>query len=124
MPIEHVFSEPDRILEIRMTGEVTGAEYVDFYVQLARKHREAGFFDEIIDLREYAGGVDNAALKDLADRIKSGRPVTERPMTVFVTHDSRFDGWLAFIRATFPFRRYDIARTVEDAYRRVLAARV
>ncbi|MGD2132577.1 MAG: hypothetical protein PVI23_07270 [Maricaulaceae bacterium] len=124
MPIEHSYSEPDRILEIRFIGEVSGDEYVDFYVQLARDHRDAGFFDEVIDLLRYEGGIDNAALKDLATRInKSDRAKSKNPMTIFVTHDGRFDAWLEFIRSTFQFRRYGVARTVEDAYKRVLSSR-
>ncbi|MGD2132576.1 MAG: hypothetical protein PVI23_07265 [Maricaulaceae bacterium] len=123
MPIEHSLSDPDRILEVRFIGDVSGDEYAHYYVKLTRDHPGAMFYHEIIDLLRYTGDVGNEPVNQLSAGASEYEGAPPDLITILVTHDTQFDSFAAVLQAKFPYRTYKIARSMNEAYRMLAQTR-
>jgi hypothetical protein len=120
MTIRHTVDDVRRLLEIELSGVVTGPEFVTFSRNLYGSRAELFDYDCILNLLEYEGEVGYADLNPLqqiyAD--KPQYPASPRP-GIIITLDSNFHLWAAALDAQFPGRKHYVVPSLEEALSRL-----
>jgi hypothetical protein len=120
MTIRHTVDDARRLLEIELSGVVTGREFVTFSSNLYGSRVELFDYDCILNLLEYEGEVGYADLNPLqqiyADQPQS--PASPRP-GIIVTLDANFHLWAAALDAQFPGRKHYVVSSLEEAFARL-----
>jgi hypothetical protein len=120
MTIRHTVDDARRLLEIELSGVVSGREFVKFSCDLYGSRVELFDYDCILNLLQYEGEVDYADLNPL-QQIYAGQPqnpASPRP-GIIITLDANFHLWAAALDAQFPGRKHYVASSLEEAFSRL-----
>lgn len=119
MPISHHIDEARRILHIRLSSTVSGAEFRTFASKLYGGRPDLFEFACILDLLQFEGDVSYADVIPLQENYAKVRTFGPTRPGFILTDDPNFHFWAAALDEQFPGRKHYLSPSFEQALLRL-----
>lgn len=105
-----------RRVVVAIAGDVSGADYVTWLLDLLAAEPVVGGYDFIYDLQAYAGRISHDDIAVMAPRYAALVGELDRgAVTVLVTEDEGFRFWAELFRVQFPNRTWHVVPSLAEA---------
>ncbi len=123
MPIRHSIDDTREVLEITMSGPVTGREFSAFALDLYGNRSELFDYECVLDLLDYEGSVEYSDLNALQQAYERAPERSTARQGAIITRDPNFRFWAAVLDAQFPGRKHFVVGSRSEAFARLAELR-